>query len=530
MSSVKKMLHMFLSLSIPFVLLCGFLMSMIAVAGIAAGNSSISTTTSTPIKHLVIIFQENVSFDHYFATYPHATNGANGSKFIAESHTPSINGLSAALLVYNPNSANPFRLDPSQQRTCDITHSYIGEQKEYNGGLMNKFVQFSFPLFSFNPKDSGKCNPNQVMGYYDGNTVTALWGYAQHFAMSDNFYGSTFGPSVSGHLNLISGQTHGAIPSNIIGVHNGTVIGNPDPVRDDCSPSFLPSSGAISTVGKNIGDLLNSKNITWGWFSAGFKPSIRTDEGKWICAFTNHTSFGGWNSHDYYPDDEPFQYYNSTANPHHLPPISISMIGHTDQANHQYDLSAFWNAATLGNLPAVSFIKAPTYQDGHPIDSDPIDEQNFLVNTVNRLQSLPEWNSTAIIITYDDSGGFYDHVFPPIVSQSSDPKSDSLLGNAGLCGITSNGSYQDRCGYGPRLPLLIISPYAKTNFIDHSITDQSSILRFIEDNWFLGRIGDQLFDSKAGSLANMFDFAPTVSHVNKLVLDPSTGLDIGYIP
>ena len=186
--------------------------------------------------------------------------------------------------------------------------------------------------------------------------------------------------------------------------------------------------------------------------------------------------------------------------------------------------------ATLGNLPAVSFIKAPTYQDGHPIDSDPIDEQNFLVNTVNRLQSLPEWNSTAIIITYDDSGGFYDHVFPPIVSQSSDPKSDSLRGNAGLCGITSNGSYQDRCGYGPRLPLLIISPYAKTNFIDHSITDQSSILRFIEDNWFLGRIGDQSFDSKAGSLANMFDFAPTVSHVNKLVLDPSTGLDIRYIP
>src|SRR5215467_11238976 len=89
--------------------------------------------------------------------------------------------------------------------------------------------------------------------------------------------------------------------------------------------------------------MLNSKNITWGWFS-----------GKWICSLTNHTRFGGWNSHDYYPDDEPFQYYNSTANPHHLPPISISMIGHTDQANHQYDLSAFWNAATFGNLPAIS--------------------------------------------------------------------------------------------------------------------------------------------------------------------------------
>ena len=171
---------------------------MMAVAGTAAGISSIHATTSTPIKHLVIIFQENVSFDHYFGTYPHATNGANGSKFVVDQHTPTINGLSAALLVDNPNSANPFRLDPSQQRSCDITHSYTGEQKEYNGGVMNKFVQFSIPLFSFNPKDSGRCNLNQVMGYYDGNTVTALWNYAQHFAMTDNFYGSTFGPSGTG--------------------------------------------------------------------------------------------------------------------------------------------------------------------------------------------------------------------------------------------------------------------------------------------------------------------------------------------
>ena len=168
------------------------------------------------------------------------------------------------------------------------------------------------------------------MGYYDGNTVSALWNYAQHFAMSDNFYGSTFGPSVPGHINLISGQTHGALPSNAKGVINGTVIGNPDPGRDDCSPSFPPSSDMISMVGKNIGNLLNSKNITWGWFSDGFKPSIKTPDGKWICNFTNHTSLGGWNSHDYYPDVDPFQYYNSTANAHHLPPTSIQMIGSTD--------------------------------------------------------------------------------------------------------------------------------------------------------------------------------------------------------
>ena len=510
------------------------MISSILLGGYSAGIvfATHPTSTLTPIKHLVIIFQENVSFDHYFATYPRALNGANGTKFTANTHTPSVNGLStstsAALLTDNPNSANPYRLDPSQQRTCDITHSYTGEQKEYNGGLMDKFVQFSDPLFSFNPKEVGKCNSDQVMGYYDGNAVTALWNYAQHFAMSDNFYGSIFGPSVPGHLDLISGQTHGAVllssSLNTMGVVNGTVIGNPDPVRDDCSPSFLPPSGMISMIGKNIGNLLNSKNITWGWFSAGFKPSTKTAESKWICTFTNHTSFGGSNTHDYYPDVDPFQYYNSTANPHHLPPTSISMIGRTDQANHQYDISNFWNAAMIGNLPAVSFIKAATYQDAHPIDSDPIDEQNFLVNTINHLQNLPEWDSTAVIITYDDSGGWYDHVMPPIVSQSNDAANDALLG-MGLCGHASKGTHQDRCGYGPRLPLLIISPYSKVNFVDHTVTDQGSILRFIEDNWGLGKIGNQSFDAKAGLLTNMFDFAVASHHSDKLFLDPSTGLN-----
>src|SRR5215813_106411 len=137
------MLYMSLALLIPLILFSGFLTSMMALVGTVAG----ATTTSTPIKHLVIIFQENVSFDHYFGTYPHVTNGVNGSKFVGDPHTPSINGLSAALLGDNPNSANPFRLDPSQQRSCDINHSYTGEQKEYNGGLMNKFVQFSFLLY-----------------------------------------------------------------------------------------------------------------------------------------------------------------------------------------------------------------------------------------------------------------------------------------------------------------------------------------------------------------------------------------------
>lgn len=131
----------------------------------------------------------------------------------------------------------------------------------------------------------------------------------------------------------------------------------------------------------------------------------------------------------------------------------------------------------------------------------------------------PRSSIPAVFITYDDSGGQYDHVMPPIVSQSN-TSADYLTG-PGSCGVAPSGTYQGRCGYGPRLPLLVISPWAKVNFVDHGVTDQTSILRFIEDNWNLGRIGDQSFDEKAGSLLNLFDFGGTGA--TKLFLNPATG-------
>ena len=141
--------------------------------------------------------------------------------------------------------------------------------------------------------------------------------------------------------------------------------------------------------------------------------------------------------------------------------------------------------------------------------------------TINRLQQLPEWKSTAVIIAWDDSDGWYDHVMPPIVNQSSTP-ADALTG-PGNCGTgTPLDGIQGRCGYGPRLPLMVVSPFAKRNFVDHTITDQSSVLRFIEDNWGLGRIGGGSFDALAGPLNNMFDFHRD-ERAEKLFLDPSTG-------
>jgi phospholipase C len=367
------------------------------------------------------------------------------------------------------------------------------------------------------------------MDYYDGNTVTAMWNYAQHFAMSDNSFGTTFGPSAPGALNLVAGQTWGAISTDpahdTYGVVNpdsngiGTVINDPDPTYDDCSTKKYPT--VSMATGQNVGELLTAKGITWGWFEGGFKPTSHNTDGTAVCG-SQHANVGGAMIGDYIPHHEPFQYYKSTANPHHLPPSSVAMIGHQDQANHQYDLSDFWAAVDAGNMPAVSFLKAAGYQDGHAGYSDPLDEQQFLVQTINRLENSPEWKSTAVIIAYDDSDGWYDHVMGPIVTQSGDAGHDALLGASGLCGTEVDGVHQDRCGYGPRLPLMVVSPWAKVNFVDHSVTDQSSILRFIEDNWGLGHLGDQSADAKAGTLDHMFNF-----HARRpdppLFLNPQTG-------
>ncbi|MGZ3427663.1 MAG: phospholipase C [Polyangia bacterium] len=465
--------------------------------------------TTTPVKHVVVIFQENVSFDHYFATYPVAANPHGERAFVARPDTPSINGLRGALLSANPNSAPPFRLSRAQAVTCDQDHDYTAEQAAFDFGLMDKFVEFA------GNGDTG-CDAKQVMGYYDGNTVTAVWNYAQHFSMSDNSFGTTFGPSTPGALNLVAGQTYGATPVSIAdNVVGGTVIGDPDPAGDDCSN---PKRAQVTMSGRNVGELLDARGITWGFFEGGFRPTSWTAAGKAICGAT-HTGLAG-KSGDYIPHHQPFQYYASTANPHHLPPTATAMIGRSDRAHHQYDLVDFWDAVDHGRMPAVSFLKAAAYQDGHAGYSDPLDEQAFLVETINRLQRSPEWDETAVIIAYDDSDGWYDHVMGPIVMPSS-TVADALTG-PGACGVAARGSIGGRCGYGPRLPLLVVSPFARINSVDHSLTDQSSILRFIEDNWQLGRIGDHSFDALAGSLENLFDFDRS-HRAPRLFLDPTTG-------
>ncbi len=465
--------------------------------GEASHCSAKKFKTQTPIKYLVVIIPENCSFDHLFGTYPRALNPLGEPCFRAKKNTPTVNGLTKALFNHNTNASPPFRLDRSQAMTSEPAHHYTQLQQEAHGGLLDQFVQV---------------NSDDItsMGYYDGNTVTALWNYAQRFAMSDNCFSTNMAPSTPGHVNLISGLTHGAIPSDLIlgsgeiVTVDGTLIGDPDPVFDACS-----KPPTVELTGRNIGNLLNEKNITWGYFQGGFGDCSKT-----------HIGSNGLPVADYSPHHEPFQYYRSTSNPNHLPPSSIENIGYQDQANHQYDLENFWAAVNIHNTPAVSFIKPPAYQDGHPIYSDQLLFQFFLVNTLNRLQFLPEWKHMAVVVIWDDSGGWYDHVMPSIINQSH-TSADALL-SPGDAGNPPPGAYQGRLGYGMRVPLLVISPYAKSNYVDHSLIDQTSVLRFIEDNWQLGRIGDQSFDAVAGSLKNMFKFHSP--HKDLLILQPETGL------
>ncbi|MGW7594931.1 alkaline phosphatase family protein, partial [Streptomyces rubiginosohelvolus] len=147
--------------------------------------------TATPVKHVVVIFDENISFDHYFGTYPKAAN-TDGTKFTPAKDTPKdIDTLAnAGLLEKNPNLYKPKRLRSDQAMTCDQNHSYGPEQYAANGGKADKFVENT---------EVSKCTglfgePGLVMDYYDGNTVTGLWNYAQHYAMSDRSFSSAYGP------------------------------------------------------------------------------------------------------------------------------------------------------------------------------------------------------------------------------------------------------------------------------------------------------------------------------------------------
>jgi len=633
------------------------LLAALAVSGgsvLAAQSATAKNTepaTSTPIKHVVVIFQENVSFDHYFGTYPHVAN-SDGQPFKAAKNTPAVDGLlpatdpsipanmrhSANLLFSNPNASQPSRFDSSAtglpgsaggQLTCDQDHNYSDEQQSFDNGAMDRFVQ-SVGTGSGNSPFGTPCTPATVMDYYDGNTVTGLWNYAQHYSMSDNSYGTTFGPSAPGAISLVAGDTGNVDTAHMAnnpsiststspnadltadGLGGYSLTSDAQPYYDDCS-----TRDAVALSGTNIGDELNAAGLSWGWFQGGLHPSTSFQEAlaatgkagqpnntftpdEFSSYFANaatrpaHSSnqnlcsnvhpvgvalggSGQWGyKDDYIAHHEPFQYYASTANPHHLtiPANSsgqdtlagLQAIGKDTQAyvngvpqfntpNHQYDTSDFnqlveaisRHELPASALPAVSFLKAPGYEDGHAAYSEPADEQQFVASVINNLMRSPDWKDTVVMVNWDDSDGWYDHAYSGVTNPSLSP-ADNLtntslsvptLGTSGQCGGNPQGTLetplplageQGRCGFGPRLPLMVVSPYAKKNAVDHNLSDQASMINFVQYNWGLAGIPGSADDVLAGTdasegvpfdLAGMLDFSG--QRDGKLFLNPTTG-------
>jgi phospholipase C len=550
-----------------------------------------AVATATPIKHVVVIFGENVSFDHYFATYPQAANPAGEPQFTAAAGTPTANNLASNNLIAanpnalasSPNTAGrtvgavtiaglglpaadllPFRLDRSQANTESQNHAYAAEQLAYNNGAMDSFPLFTAATGTIAGSTGAFGSKGQVLGYFDGNTVTAMWNYAQNFALNQNAYTDTFGPSTPGAIEVVSGQNNGVVvtggtsPNAIPDSAGGfTLIGDLDPTGDACTIAAGSSpTGAMSSNNKNIGDLLNAKGLTWGGFMGGFNLTTVNVNGTTGCARSTYSQVLNTSKPDYVQHHAWFQYYATTANLAHTRPSSTAVIGMTDPldntatpVHHQYDTNDFFTAVAAGNYPSVSFLKAPAINDGHPGNSDPIDEQAFVTKVINFLQQQPDWKNTAVIIAYDDSDGWYDHRFKAPVNSSFDSTtaqsaggktvagSDNLSG-AGQCTATgavqpqgvNGGAVNGRCGPGTRTPFIVVSPWAKVNFIDDTAITQASVVRFIEDNWLGGqRLGNGSFDATAGSIMNMFNFSGSGNNP-PLYLDENLGTRLSAPP
>ncbi|MHB9018833.1 MAG: phospholipase C, partial [Burkholderiales bacterium] len=426
----------------------------------------------------------------------------------------------------------------------------------YNTGLLDLFPKYTGAATTGGVGAFG--TTGQVMGYYDGNTVTALWNYAQHFAMSDNAFTDDYGPSTPGALEVVGDPTNGmqlvvsnkapfTLSAYSYYINDGqggyTLINDQDPGYDACSNT----SNQVMLSGKNIGELLNARNVTWGGFMGGFNLQATNANGTTGCGRSTYSDVVRQIVTDYIPHHNWFQYDSHTANPTHARPSSIATIGYSveangttpEPANHQYGMNDFFAAVEAGNFPSVSFLKAPAYQDSHAGYSDPLDEQAFVTKVVNFLQQQPDWKNTVVIVTYDDSDGWYDHAFATTTSFSYDPQADQLNG-PGLCGNGATTQPQSpgvnglpvngRCGPGTRIPLIVISPWAKQNYVSHVQVSLSSVARFIEDNWLGGqRLGGGSWDATAGSLMDLFNF--TASGNNPaLYLDPSLGKVLNAAP
>ena len=365
-------------------------------------------TTNSPITHLIIVMMQNHTLDNLFGTFPGA------------------NGLNASLASYHQVDAAGNTVSPTVITTtgvADLTHNEPSYKASWNNGAMDKFafVEGDESMQYYDSTLSGMATDKKPYGIND------LWNYAKTYSLADNFYMPVMASEPADELELVSATVDSNRTSGSL------------PFYDPCSAVEQQRNGggtiAVPLGETNIGDQLTAKQITWAYAEINFD-----------------TSQNGTCS-DYVPQEEPFQYFTTTANSEHT---------------QNFTMASFNDMLTSGTLPSVYWIQPDGAKDMHPGAGNILDGVEFLDNVVQAVKNSGEWQSTAIIVLFDESGGWYDHVSPPQLSGNTHG-----VGGQGL---------------GMRVPVMIISPYAKTNYISHQQMDFVSILRSIQWNWNRGEI------------------------------------------
>ena len=389
--------------------------------GIATGGP----VAGSPIQHVIVVIQENRTMDNLFYGYP----GANVTKTALTSA-----GTTVSLAPV------PF------EAPYDPSHTHENLQKEYNGGAMNGFDQ---DQIDYNPAQAPKPPAGVPLGFVPPNETVPYFLLASIYGLADNMFASKQVASFPGHQSLIAGQTiAGNNPSD---TSNPTVWGC-DSSAGATAPSFVPGSETLAAPGgppcydyQTLGDLLDAKTVSWKYYSG----KVGTADGA-ISAYdaVKHIRYGAdWNKN---VSTSPFDFFSDIKN---------------------------------RTLPSVSYITPPALASDHAGTFN-ASGPGWVATIYQYVAESPYYNNTAILVTWDDSGGWYDHVAPP-------------LDAAGL-------------PLGFRVPLLVMSPYTKASatpplpFVDHTQHDFGSIIHYIEKNWGLGSLGQR--DAVADDLSSMFDY------------------------
>jgi phospholipase C len=351
------------------------------------------------VSHLIIIMMQNHSFDNLFGTYP----GANGLDPKAASYTQ---------VDLSGNTVSPTLL--TDLATADLNHDRTSYIAAWDNGKMDKYAATmgALSMQYYDNTISGLTSNNQKYG------ISTLWSYAQSYALADNFFPSAMNNEPANGLYMIAATIHDDHTSGSF------------PYYDPCSAINKSESGgsiAVPLTETNVGDQLSSKNVSWAWYQENFSSSQDS-----TCK-------------DYVPQENVFQYFTSTANSSHV---------------QDFTMSGFQSSLDDGSLPSVVWIQGDGLHSMHPGAGNILDGVQWLDNIVQAVKKSSIWPNTAIVVLWDESGGWYDHVAPPQLANTQ--------------------------GLGARVPVIIISPLAKASYISHQQMDFVSILRFIQFNWKLG--------------------------------------------